>query len=47
MTLFLILVTILVVWEESSRYMKPITEDFMMVCWIHYYKDEGMNGKLI
>ena len=31
MSIFLILVVILVVWEESSLYWKPLTEDFMMV----------------
>jgi len=30
-SIFLILVVILVVWEESSLYWKPLTEDFMMV----------------
>jgi hypothetical protein len=29
--LFLILVTILVIWEESGVYFRPVTEDFMMV----------------
>ena len=39
-TVFLIVVAILVIWEESSIYFKPITEDFMMV-------DTDLTEKLI